>query len=241
MRLKLFAILALLALVGAGGGRALASVSGPEQGEPETIVNIEGEEIAALAVTDILDPFEDYSEFTEPDEGTRFVVVEVEVENTGERPFDFNPRDIFVRDTLGRTYGSTFISVDDDFEEENLELEDRNMSDGETHSGVLYFVIAEDAELSDVLFQSSGNDTSVLNSIADLSAGDAGAPADDAADATSDDDDATPADDDADTADDADAADDTDADATGDEETDAADDDADAESDDDDVDSTPES
>lgn len=230
MRLKLFAILALLALVGAGGGRALASVSGPEQGEPQAIVDIEGNEIAALTVTDLVDPFEEYGEFTEPEEGTRFVLATIEVENTGERPFEFSPFDIFVRDTLGRTYGSTFVSVEDDFEEENPELEDRNMSSGETHSGVLYFVVAEDAELSDVLYQSTGNDTSVLNSIADLSSG--GAPADDAA--AGDDADATPATDDADAADDAGTDTDADADA---EETVEADDDAA----DDDADATPES
>jgi len=235
LKLKLFAILALLALVGAGGGRALASVSGPAQGEPQAIVDLEGKEIAALAVTDLVDPFEEYSEFTEPDEGTRFVLVTVEVENTGERPFEFSPYDIFLRDTLGRTYGSTFISVEDDFEEENPTLEDRNMSSGETHSGVLYFVVAEDAELSDVLYQSRGNDTSVLNSIADLSSGDSGpAPAEDQTDDAADD--ATPADDDADAADDGDddAGDDDEADADATEDSAAA---ADA----DDADSTPES
>ena len=168
MRLKIVAILALLALIGAGSGRALASVNGPAQGEPAAVYDLEGNEVATFTVTDLQDPFEELSEFFEPDEGTRIVLAEIEVENTGERPFEFSQYDLFVRDTLGRTYGSTFVSASDDFEENNPELEGSNMGSGDTLSGVLYFVVLEDAELSDVLFQSNANDISVLVSIADL-------------------------------------------------------------------------
>src|SRR5688572_753081 len=168
MRLKVIAILALLALIGAGGSRALASVNGPAQGEPASVVNFDGDELATITVTDIQDPFEEYSEFSEPEEGTRFVMAQLEVENTGERPFEFSEYDVYVRDTLGRTYGSTFISPEEGFEEENPPLEGSNMGSGDTISGALYFVVFEDADLSDILYQSTGNDTSVLISIADL-------------------------------------------------------------------------
>lgn len=229
MRLKIFAILAILALVGAGGSRALASVDGPAQGEPASVVSLEGEEIATISVTDLQDPFEEYSDFTEPEEGARFVMVAIEVENTGDRPFEVSPYRFFVRDTLGRTYGSGFLSVDDDFEEENLPLEDRNMSSGETHSGVLYFVVAEDAVLSDVLYQSSDNDTSVLISIADLNESEAGGGGGGSDDEATPDDDAAADEDDSSSADDEDSDDNTGSDVDSDD------------SDDDDAESTPES
>ena len=180
MRLKVIAILALLALVGAaglGGSRALASVNGPAQGDPASVINFDGDELATITVTDIQDPFEEYSEFSEPEEGTRFVMAQIEVENTGERPFEFSEFDVYVRDTLGRTYGSTFISPEEGFEEENPPLEGSNMGSGDTISGALYFVVFEDADLSDVLYQSTGNDTSVLISIADLNESEAARPA----------------------------------------------------------------
>ena len=39
-------------------------------------------------------------------EGDYRVMLRIEVENTGERPFEFSEYDVYVRDTLGRTYGS---------------------------------------------------------------------------------------------------------------------------------------
>ena len=235
MRLKVIAILALLALVGAaglGGGWALASVNGPAQGDPASVINFDGDELATLTVTDIQDPFEEYSEFSEPEEGTRFVMAQIEVENTGERPFEFSEFDVYVRDTLGRTYGSTFVSPEEGFEEENPPLEGSNMGSGDTISGALYFVVIEDADLSDVLYQSTGNDTSVLISIADLNESEA-APAggSDDEDADTGDEDATPDEDDSASADDEEAADDTGSDDSSDEDVPA----------DDEAESTPES
>lgn len=191
MRLRIVAILALLALIGAGSGRALASVDGPAQGEPAAVYDLEGNEVATFTVTDLQDPFEELSDFFEPEEGTRIVLAEIEVENTGERPFEFSEFDLYVRDTLGRTYGSTFVSATEDFEADNPELEGSNMGSGDTVSGVLYFVVVEDAELSDVLYQSNANDVSVLVSIADLNPSDGAAGDDDAAadDSAADDDD----------------------------------------------------
>ncbi len=196
MRLKVIAILALLALIGAaglGGSRALASVNGPEQGDPASIINFDGDELATITVTDIQDPFEEYSEFSEPEEGTRFVMAQIEIENTGERPFEFSEYDVYVRDTLGRTYGSTFISPEEGFEEDNPPLEGSNMGSGDTISGALYFVVFEDAELSDILYQSTANDTSVLVSIADLNESEASSSGGgDDEDADTGDEDATP-------------------------------------------------
>lgn len=171
MRLKLLALLAVLALVGLGSHQALASIEGPPQGEPASVANQDGEEIAQISVSEVQDPFEDFGEFSEPDPNTRYVAYEITVDNTGERPFEFSPYDIFIVDSAGRTYGSTYVGVDDDFAEDNPELEERNMSPGEDTSGLLYFVIWEDAEITDVLYQSSANDTSVLVSIADLGSG----------------------------------------------------------------------
>jgi hypothetical protein len=243
MRLKLFAILAILALIGAGGSRALASVNGPDQGEPASVVNFDGDELATITVTDLQDPFEEHSEFSEPEEGTRFVMAQLEVENTGERPFEFSEYDVYVRDTLGRTYGSTYVSPEEDFEEENPPLEGSNMGSGDSISGALYFVVFEDAELSDVLYQSTGNDTSVLISIADLNESEAGG-----GDDTDAGDDATPDSDDADTGDDDAAADEDDSSSADDEDADdntGSDVDSDDSSDedvpaDDDAESTPE-
>jgi hypothetical protein len=174
-------------------------------------------------------------------------MAQLEVENTGERPFEFSEYDVYVRDTLGRTYGSAFVSPEEGFEEDNPPLEGSNMGSGDTLSGALYFVVFEDAELSDILYQSSGNDTSVLISIADLTESEASG-GDTGDDAEADEEDATPEGDDAGTGDD-DAAADDDSSSADDEDADAntgADSDTDDSSDedapaDDDAESTPES
>jgi len=217
-----------LALVGFGGlgGRAQAFAQdddafGSNQiGDTVTVFNAEGDPIAEVTVTEVIDPFEDYEEFSAPLEDERFVLALIEIENTGERPFEFSHYDFYVLDSLGRAASANFSSRTEDSIEEYPDLVSTDMNAGETVSGAIVYRVAADAELVQ-LYYSFYSDVSHLYLLADLSG--LSGQADDADDTGDADAEETPdsADDDADadaetpTADDTDDAEETPASDTG--------------------------
>src|SRR5262245_43862487 len=112
MRRGMLALIAILAVLGWTGRGAIAQSDGigPNAvGEPVTIYNAAGDEVAKITVTEVLDPFEDYEEFSPPAEGQRFVLVAVTVENTGDAPFDVESYYFNVLDSFGRATSYTFV------------------------------------------------------------------------------------------------------------------------------------
>lgn len=166
----------VLALVGFGGlgarAQALAqdgAAFGSNQiGDTVTVVNAEGDPIAEVSVTEVIDPFEDYDEFSAPLEDERFVLAVIEIENTGERPFEFSHYDFYILDSLGRASSSNFSSRTEDSIEEYPDLVSTDMNAGESVSGAILYRVAADAELVQ-LYYSFYSDVSHLYLLADLS------------------------------------------------------------------------
>ena len=198
----------LLALILAGG-LSLAPASAQDDATPtagggeETILaTADGDQIAAITVESVTDPFEDFDEFSEPEAGTRFVAVEVTVENLDEDDdtFTVDPFPFQLADANGFVYSYAFVSRDDDAEPEDLQSVD--LEPGDSTTGMVFFAVPEDAELGFLYYTTSLEDGQVLLTLVrfgedeDAEAADAGdtTPAgDDAATpATDDDDDATP-------------------------------------------------
>ncbi len=210
-----------LALAGFGGlagpARAVAQDDagfGANQiGDTVDIANAEGGKVAEVTVTDVIDPFEDYAEFSGPGETERFLLALIEIENTGERPFEFSQYDFYVLDSLGRAFSVTFSSRTEESIAEFPDLVSTDMNAGESVSGAVVYRVAADAELVQ-LYYSFFDDVAHLYLLADLSGLSGQTDAADDADDTGDEGDGTPA-----------AADDADPDET----PDASDDDADAE------------
>jgi len=138
-------------------------------GKPITVYNADREEAAEITLVEIEDPFEDYEEYGEPQRDERFILVTVKVEVTGERPFEFQPYNLSLLDSLGHLQSRGFISRTDKSTVANPDLEEGNLLPGEEVIGALPFNVAADAELTQLVY-SGYNDVQVLYLVADLTA-----------------------------------------------------------------------
>lgn len=192
MKLKMIAFMVAVALLGLGGLRAPIAAQGDGSGQPGVgtavpIIGTEGGEVARVTVTEIEDPFEDYDAGTEPERSYHYVLLHIEVENTGNRPYIFDAYGVTLQDAEGFLYQQTFLSRPDDLAVSDPEFTGEEQEAGDTLSGVIGYQVLNGAELVRVVFQPQFDR---LIFLADLTVAGAAPPADDTADA-----DATPADD----------------------------------------------
>jgi hypothetical protein len=108
---------ALRGLGAAGVGTALAwrgRSAGAQDGTPEpacagdpavgdtvAVIGPDGEPVIDLTVTELIDPFEDYDPRGAPARGQRYVVLQVDIEAVGPRPFALDPYAFVLQDADG--------------------------------------------------------------------------------------------------------------------------------------------
>lgn len=135
----------------------------PGLGQAVTIPGASGEEIATITVTEVQDPFELYLPSNPPAYGYHFVLVTITVENSGTRPFRFDPRTVSLQDTDG--FVSTIIQVRrPDDATQALDLTSQDLSVGGKNSGVVGFQILNTSTLARALYSpNSGQNVEILD------------------------------------------------------------------------------
>lgn len=133
----------------------LADVSGtssPAVGDEVTAYTLEGEEYAAVSITDYQDPFEDYGEYSAPSSGERIIAVTVSGENLiANDGIDFGPGEFQILTGEGIIFGTAY-GVEPG-EDSDLEvLEDDRIGGGESAEGTIFFVLPEETEVSGIIF-----------------------------------------------------------------------------------------
>lgn len=121
-------------------------------GEGVTIYNSAGEEAAHVTILEVTDPFEEWGEFYAPQVDERYVVATVQIDNTGERPFEFSETDFQVLDSIGRLHWGFPYFRSEIAVAEMPDLEGTSMLPGETVTGALSFVIPNEAQLTQIVF-----------------------------------------------------------------------------------------
>jgi hypothetical protein len=138
-----------------GSFTLLADVSGeasPAVGDTVTAYTAEGEEYAAVTISDYQDPFEDYGEYYAPERGSRIVAVTISVENLLDNDgIDFGPYDFTIQTAEGALYSSSYVEVSDD--SDLTPLEDGRVGGGDSAEGTVFFVVAEDTEITGIIYQ----------------------------------------------------------------------------------------
>lgn len=134
----------------------LADVSGtasPAVGDEVTAYTTEGDEYAAVSITDYVDPFEDYGEFSTPDSGDRIIAVTVSAENLIPNDgIDFGPNDFSILTGEGLIFGTAFGV--DPAEDSDIEvLEDDRLGGGDSAEGTIFFVLPEETTVDGIIFQ----------------------------------------------------------------------------------------
>lgn len=123
-----------------------------EIGEPVQIIGADGSETASIMVGGITDPFEGFSTDDAPAAGSRYVLIDLTVNNTGTRTISVDPYDFKVLDVDGFFAESVYFYGSTDLRE--LDYGDA-LSPGSSESGVLVFQIFNDSQVAQVLYGDS--------------------------------------------------------------------------------------
>jgi hypothetical protein len=135
----------------------------PLVGTGVSYLNEEGKEIGVVTVTEVTDPWTDFSEGVTLDKGTRYVGVEISIAATGEQ-IKADPYDFGLQTTDGFFYGNTSVSRDiTSASIRNLESITVDVDD--QIDGLVFFQVPEKAQLGRILWQP---DTGRLLVVADL-------------------------------------------------------------------------
>jgi hypothetical protein len=129
----------------------------PAAGDPVTVVNDQGEEIAQVTVDEIIDPFDAYDEGYEPDRGTRYVAVRLTIEATGEDPVPVTAYDISLLDSEGFWLGTSSVARTAEQEADNPALEDTELAPGDSVTGLLIYVTFEENAVDQIFWQPDGD------------------------------------------------------------------------------------
>lgn len=94
-----------------GVNRALAQDATPTTGgaagcaaplnTPVTFKSVEGQPLAIITTTKLIDPFSGYNPAYPPPRGNRYLLLGLEVENVGVNPYVFDPSRIYLQDADG--------------------------------------------------------------------------------------------------------------------------------------------
>ena len=134
-------------------------------GTAVTYIGPEGEELGRLTVEDVVEPFRDYDPNSPPDRGSRYVLIQLTVENSGTRALVIDPTTFSIQDSDGFLMAPEPTSVSAGADASTSALVSSELEPGESISGSLIFQVVNAAEPARVLFQ-PGRDRLII--LADL-------------------------------------------------------------------------
>jgi hypothetical protein len=139
--------------------------SDPAVGDTVSYIGSDGDEWAQVTVEEVIDPFEDYDpDFGEPERGNHFVALQITITATGDKAVEVSPYDILIQDEQGFLYGNSFISRTEEQEADAPEFEEANLAPGDEVSGLMFFQVIDDAQLSHIFWQpDSGRLVTIAN------------------------------------------------------------------------------
>jgi hypothetical protein len=125
-------------------------------GEPTTIVDYDGTSWAEITASDLQDPFTAYQQGYDPERGQHYVLVNLTITNTGERPLNLDPSAFYLVDKEGFAYSLDYLTFPDDSPLKNLEYTD-SLEPGASVSGVITFQVVNGVESSAIVFFGRGD------------------------------------------------------------------------------------
>lgn len=131
-----------------------ATGADPAVGDSVPYIGSDGQEWARVTVEEVIDPFDDYDASSgAPDRGNRWVALRITVEDTGSKAVEVSSFDFIVQDDQGFLYGNSFISRTEEQEAAEPEFEDANLAPGDSVTGLLFFQVVDDAQLSHIFWE----------------------------------------------------------------------------------------
>lgn len=129
-------------------------------GTAVTVLGTDGTEVAQVTVNDLTDPYQDYDPSSPPQRGSRYVVIDVVVANTGTRTLSVAPYSFYLVDTDGFVVNPTYLNRTDttdmpDFPGGDLEA-------GAAMYGIIAFQLLNGTKVDSILYTQSAYDQLVV-------------------------------------------------------------------------------
>lgn len=143
----------------------------PAVGTAVPFVGTEGGVLAEITVESVEDPFQDYDPSAAPQRAYHFILLTITVENTGNRPFAFDPNAVALQDSEGFLTRPIYLPRSETSMTALPDYPTGEISAGDTSTGALAFQVLNGLGVRNVVYLPASDRLVIL---ADLS-GDAGA------------------------------------------------------------------
>lgn len=141
-------------------------------GTPAVWGDDRGNIVASMQVNEVEEDWQDYSEYSAPGRGERYVAVHFTVTNLSDAPLELNPYYFSMVDSEGTNNGRSYVSAADDADPA-ITSDEVEVAPGESIDGVIVFVLYDGVDPNVFIWQGDyGSLTAVLLT------GDSAAPAD---------------------------------------------------------------
>jgi hypothetical protein len=131
------------------GGASL--VAAQDEGAAVPVTDEEGADVGSITVTDVIDPFTDFDPTYPPEQGGRYVAVNVVFDADAGNRFEISPYAIVLQDDAGFLWNQASLNLAEDAL--IPELSSQTLGPGSRVTGVVGFVVPEGREPARVLYE----------------------------------------------------------------------------------------
>src|SRR5215216_4863171 len=128
-----------------------SQVAAQDEGATVPVTDEEGTAVGSITVTEVVDPFTDFDPAYPPEEGGRYVAVNVAFDADAGNRFEIAPYTIVLQDDAGFLWNQASMPLPD--EALIPELSSQTLGPGSRVTGVVGFVVPEGREPARVLYQ----------------------------------------------------------------------------------------
>jgi hypothetical protein len=128
-----------------------SQVAAEDEGAAVPVTDEEGGDVGSITVTEVIDPFTDFDPAYSPEEGGRYVAVNVAFDADAGNRFEISPYTIVLQDDAGFLWNQASMPLAEDAL--IPELSSQTLGPGSRVTGVVGFVVSEGSEPARVLYQ----------------------------------------------------------------------------------------
>lgn len=135
---------------------SLSPVATAPLGQPTTILDYDGTSWAEITPSGLQDPFTGYQPGYDPERGQHYLLVNLKITNTGERPLSFDPSAFYLVDNEGFAYSLAYLTFPEDSPLKALQYTD-SLAPGASVSGVIAFQVVNGVDSAAIVFLGRGD------------------------------------------------------------------------------------
>jgi hypothetical protein len=143
-------------------------VSAQEEPAPVPYIDAEGNQLGTILIREFADPFTEFDPASPPAEGQRYAMLTLTFEAAEDQSFPTDPYQVQLLDSNGSLYYSSWVPRPADATVPDLQSQ--NLAPFDRVSGVIPYVLPDDAAIARVLYRGDGSRFMTLSDLADAGA-----------------------------------------------------------------------